>query len=166
MKYKHNDIVINPERPFANCQLDREQYANVLTQIVSHYADGFVLSVNGQWGTGKSTFMKMWNASLKLDGYQTVYFNALENDFTPDPFVAILGEIQGLISSEKISAFDKILEIGGRIAHNAIPTLMKVAAQKLLGEDIGEITEAITKEAGDIFKEKVLEYQNKKEQFQ
>ena len=166
MKYKHNDIAINPERPFANCQLDREQYANVLTQIVSHYADGFVLSVNGQWGTGKSTFMKMWNASLKLDGYQTVYFNAWENDFTPDPFVAILGEIQGLISRENGSAFDKVLEIGGRIAHNTIPTLMKVAVKKLLGEDVGEITEAITKEAGDIFKEKVLEYQNKKEQFQ
>lgn len=166
MKYKHNDIAINPKHPFANCQLDREQYANVLTQIVSHYADGFVLSVNGQWGTGKSTFMKMWDASLKLDGYQTVYFNAWENDFTPDPFVAILGEIQGLISPENASTFDKVIEIGGRIAHNAIPTLMKVVTKKILGEDIGEITEAITKEAGDIFKENVLEYQNKKEQFQ
>jgi len=60
MKYKHYDITIPEDNPFANCKLNRKQYANVLTQIVSNYSDGFVMSVNGAWGTGKSTFMKMW----------------------------------------------------------------------------------------------------------
>ena len=165
MKYKHYDITIPEDNPFANCKLNRRQYANVLTQIVSNYADGFVMSVNGAWGTGKSTFMKMWEATLKLEGFKSVYFNAWENDFTSDPLVALLGEIQGAITSEQESAFNKVLEIGGRIAHNAIPTLVKVATKKFLGEDAANIAEALTKEAGNVFKEEVLEYQNKKEQF-
>lgn len=165
MKYKHYDILIPKEDPFAYCQLDRKQYAEVLTKIVSNNADSFVISVNGAWGTGKSTFMKMWEATLKADGFKSVYFNAWENDFTSDPLVALLGEIQSAITSEQESAFNKVLEIGGRIAHNAIPTLIKVASKKFLGEDVADIAEALTKEAGNVFKEEVLEYQNKKELF-
>lgn len=165
MKYKHYDIPIPTEDPFAHCQLDRKQYAEVLTKIVSNNADSFVISVNGAWGTGKSTFMKMWEATLKANGFQSVYFNAWENDFTSDPLVALLGEIQSAITSKQESAFNKVLEIGGRIAHNAIPTLVKVAMKKLLGEDAANIAEAFTEEAGNIFKEEVLEYQNKKRLF-
>ncbi len=59
MQIKHNDLIINQEAPFANCKLDREKYAHVLTSIVNNYADGFVLAINNEWGTGKTTFVKM-----------------------------------------------------------------------------------------------------------
>lgn len=60
---KHEDIVINQENPFANCKLGREPYANILSSIVDSYAKGFVLAINGEWGVGKTTFVKMWRRS-------------------------------------------------------------------------------------------------------
>ena len=60
MNIKHNDIVIDKDHPFKNDALHREKYSNVLTSIISTYADGFVLAINNEWGTGKTTFVKMW----------------------------------------------------------------------------------------------------------
>ena len=65
MKFKHSDIEIPREDPFRNCKLNRQPNAIILTQIVQNYSDSFVLSINGEWGTGKTTFMKMWAAYLK-----------------------------------------------------------------------------------------------------
>ena len=55
----------NPKDPFKDCKLGREKYADVLTNIVANYADGFVLAINNEWGTGKTTFVKMWRQYLK-----------------------------------------------------------------------------------------------------
>ena len=65
MKIKHHEIEIPQENPFANCKLAREPYARVLTDIANTYADGFVLAINNEWGTGKTTFVKMWQQQLK-----------------------------------------------------------------------------------------------------
>ena len=61
MKIKHLDLTadIDKDNPFNNCKLDRKKYAEVLTNIVSSYSDGFVLAINNKWGTGKTTFVKM-----------------------------------------------------------------------------------------------------------
>lgn len=47
MKFKHSDIDIPSDDPFKNCQLNRKEDADILTQIVQKYAEGFVLSING-----------------------------------------------------------------------------------------------------------------------
>lgn len=57
MKIRHYELEIPPDEPFRNCKLNREQYAKVLTEIVETYSDGFVLAINNEWGTGKSTFV-------------------------------------------------------------------------------------------------------------
>ena len=38
MKIKNQELVISKEKPFEKCQLDREKYALVLTDIVKSYA--------------------------------------------------------------------------------------------------------------------------------
>jgi len=48
MKIKHHDIIPDNEHSFANCKLHREQYATILTSLVSSYADGFVLAINNE----------------------------------------------------------------------------------------------------------------------
>ena len=76
MKVKHNEIEIDTTNPFANCKLSRQKFSNILTGIISSYSEGFVLAINNKWGTGKTTFIKMWEQQLKNENYQTVYFNA------------------------------------------------------------------------------------------
>lgn len=164
MKYKHSDIEIPKEQPFANCQLERENCANILTQIIGNYADGFVMSINGEWGAGKSTFIKMWKQQLLNQDYKCVYFNAWENDFSSNPFVAILAEIEDLFNSDDESRFNKILENAGCISRNILPTLIRIASEKYLGEGIAQIAEALTKESNEIFKQELTDYKRKKKQ--
>lgn len=90
MKLKPKNIVPKPENPFKDDLLNRKQYADVLTQIVKNTEDGFTLSINADWGYGKTTFVKMWDAMLQSEGYKTIYFNAWESDFVADPMMALI----------------------------------------------------------------------------
>ena len=91
MKCKLDKLEIPADQPFKNCKLDREKYAEILKTIITTYEKGFVLAINGRWGTGKTTFVEMWKAYLELDNFHTLYFNAWENDFISDPLVGLLG---------------------------------------------------------------------------
>ena len=102
MKFKHSDIEIPREDPFKNCKLNRQPNAIILTQIVQNYSDSFVLSINGEWGTGKTTFMKMWAAYLKQQEITSIYFNAWENDFISDPMIGRTTAIKDFQNSQDI----------------------------------------------------------------
>ena len=55
-----NEVVIDDEsNPFKNDKLNRKIYAENLTDVVSVYQEGAVISLNSKWGTGKTTFVKM-----------------------------------------------------------------------------------------------------------
>lgn len=84
MNCKLEKLEIPADQPFLNCKLGREKYAEVLKTIITTYKKGFVLAIDGKWGTGKTTFVEMWKAYLELDNFQTLYFNAWENDFISD----------------------------------------------------------------------------------
>jgi len=90
MHLKPKEIVITKEEPFKEDLLNRKQYADVLTQIVKNTEGEFTLSINADWGYGKTTFVKMWEASLQNEGYKTIYFNAWETDFVADPMMALI----------------------------------------------------------------------------
>ncbi len=66
------------------------------------------MALNGSWGAGKSTFVKMWQKHLENTGYATAYLNAWEMDFTEDPLLSILGEIS-LLTDKKFTKFLKSL---------------------------------------------------------
>ena len=75
MNIKHHELEIPSGNPFVNCKLKRNEYAHILTNVIESYPDGFVMAINNKWGTGKTTFIKMWNQHLKDSEYQTIYFN-------------------------------------------------------------------------------------------
>ena len=68
---KSPEIETIKEEPFKHCKLGREKYAEILTRLVSHNNEGFVLALNNKWGSGKSTFANMWNQYLKNQGFST-----------------------------------------------------------------------------------------------
>jgi ABC-type dipeptide/oligopeptide/nickel transport system ATPase subunit len=98
MKIKHQELEIPQDSPFQHCKLDRKKYALILTDIVNTYSDGFVLAINNEWGTGKTTFVKMWQQYLNIESFQTVYFNAWENDFDSNPLVPIMSELKTFLN--------------------------------------------------------------------
>lgn len=166
MKIKHHEIEISQEKPFSNCKLNREQYAKVLTEIIRTYVDGFVLAINNEWGTGKTTFVKMWKQQLNNEGFQAIYFNAWENDFNNNPLVAIMSELKpltkGKIDNEKI--FKSVVEKSAVLTKNIAPPLVKSLIKKYVVDTdvIDAAIENATKAATEILEEEIKEYTDKK----
>lgn len=160
---RHNEIEIVAGSPFGNCKLDRKQYADVLTSIVSTYADGFVLAINNKWGTGKTTFVKMWEQDLKDNKYQTVYFNAWENDFENNPLTALMGELKTLTKIDTEPKFTSVLKKGAVLSKHLAPMVIKAIASRYIDtKEFGEAIENITNGATEIFENEVNEYAEKK----
>ncbi len=161
MNIKHQDSVISKkEKPFEECQLDREKYALVLTDIVKSYSEGFVLSINNPWGTGKTTFVKMWQQHLENQGFKTIYFNAWENDFESNPLVAIMSELQTLINGDEDG--NNLLEKAAILTKNLVPAVVNAVSKKYIGETLADLLVDATKEAVEIFKSEIETYTNKK----
>lgn len=156
------EIFPKKNKAFMHCKLDREKHANVLSEIVSNYRNGFVLAINNKWGTGKTTFIEMWNQDLKEQEYETILFNAWENDFDNNPLVALMGELQALTNKTNEDKFREVLKSGSVLAKNIFPTLISALTKKHLGESWGELAESLSKGAAEIFEEEVIEYANKK----
>jgi KAP family P-loop domain len=161
---KHNEIVdIEAGNPFGKCQLDRKKYADVLTNIVSTYADGFVLAINNKWGTGKTTFIRMWERDLKDKGFKTVLFNAWENDFENNALTALMGELKTLTKKDEVNPnFEKALKNAAIFTKNLAPVLVKAVVKKYVGESFEDLSDGVAKSIGDIFEKDVNEYADKK----
>ena len=93
MQLKTPEIEIPEGNPFQNCKLDRKTCADTLTNLVQKVPGPLVISLNGGWGTGKTTFLKMWKQSLEDNGTKTVYFSAWEDDYCDDALIALIGQI-------------------------------------------------------------------------
>lgn len=91
---KNERCLIPDGDPFRNDKLLRKGPVKYLTYLISTLKQPFVLSINSSWGTGKTTFLTMWRAYLKAEGYHSIYLNAWENDYSKTPFVSFVGEIK------------------------------------------------------------------------
>lgn len=160
---RHKDIIIESGNPFVNCKLDREKYADILTSVIDSNRDGFVLAIDGKWGTGKSTFVKMWQRKMADYEYKTLYFNAWENDFVSEPMVGLLGEIQTLITKETEQTFSSILAKAAKFSSKIIPALAKTTASIAGLGVISDAIEAVASATVDSFNDEIKQYDKKKE---
>lgn len=92
-------IDIPSDDPFANDQFERRTIAENFMKIFEKDEEGIVLAIDSDWGTGKTTFIKMWESLISNDDrykndYCSIYFNAWDNDYLENPLLAILTEIK------------------------------------------------------------------------
>jgi predicted KAP-like P-loop ATPase len=161
MKLKH-DFEINTSNPFKNCKLGREKYAKVLTNIVENYPDGFVIAINNKWGSGKTTFVKMWEQDLKNLDYKTIYFNAWENDFEGNPLVAMLAEMK-VINPNEEESFNKVMKNAAKISKNIIPSIAISFLKKYIdSETILNGIKDTSNTIIEIFEDDINEYSKRK----
>lgn len=171
MRIKHHLSDPTPEKPFEHDRLKREGHARALTKICDLYDDGFVLALNGEWGTGKSTFIKMWLASLQ-NSRPTAYFNAWSDDYSNDPLPALLATFQSLKATEdkpeaKKALWDEIVKLSGKLVKNGLPALLGLLLKKYTGVDgIDKFGEALTKGSIEYVTDEVKEFNERQESLQ
>ncbi len=95
-------------------KLNRLPIIKNLTTVLDsiNVENGSVIGIDSPWGTGKTTFLKLWKQYLKQeknDIYAVSYFNAWENDDSEDPLISLLIKFESLLSEkeEKQVALDQ-----------------------------------------------------------
>ncbi len=161
IRFKPHPIEIPTATPFEHDLLEREQSAKVITQFVTRLEEPFVLAVDSPWGSGKTTFLKMWLQSLRNEQFPCLYFNAWENDFSDSPLVSLIGEIGEAIKDLRLGgeqektarrAFEKAKKSGAVLANAALPAAIKLATAGLLdlsalkAEDLAKLAEEVAKQ--------------------
>ncbi len=148
--------IIEKDNPFKNCKLSRHQYANILTTVVSQN-QGCVLAIDGKWGSGKTTFVKMWKKSLENQHFNVLHFNVWEHDFTTDPIIGMISQFRDMAEGDDAKVkFTKFAAAAGKVASGMLPSIAKGLTKKCLGEDVVELIGSAMKEIADSF-DKVID---------
>lgn len=94
-----------------------------LTNLVTSTSAPLVIAVDGQWGSGKSTFLKMWAGELRKQNLPVILFDAFEHDYVEDAFGAVAGEIIALVKERKKLKTSK----GKKFAENTVKVAKVIA---------------------------------------
>jgi len=140
---------------FKNDKLDRKESIEDLSSLLVSTKEAFTISINADWGAGKTTFIKLWKKYLEKEHeIKSIYFSAWEDDFSKEPLISILGEINKYISDnfdsddEIKEKFQVVKNTSGKILKRGLPAFIKGATAGVLDIDkglesaIGAITES------------------------
>lgn len=158
---KIDEIEIDPVEPFKNCTLGRISEAEALSQLIPAFDKGGVIGLNNSWGTGKTTFIKMWSALLNNYKYTSIYFNAWENDFEDNPLSALIAELQQKLPNS--SNFEKLLKYGGDLFVEVSSGFLTNQLQRIVGDKATKTVEnAFKASSKKIFEDEIEIYNEKK----
>ena len=157
------EIEIPEDNPFLYDKLKREPCANTLLSILRMYsATGCVVALSGEWGSGKTTFIKMLMQKMVNEGGHPLYFNAWENDYVSDPLIALLAGLKDL--SPHSNKWDDVIASGGKIITSIATSAVKALAKNKLGID-SNVFDASIDEVGKLLKDDIEEFSKQKTTF-
>nr|WP_321513151.1 P-loop NTPase fold protein [uncultured Pseudodesulfovibrio sp.] len=142
---------------FEDDLLDRGRHIKAITDLLAKTEGNFVMTLSSPWGTGKTSFMRMWKGWLEHNGHPCVLFNAWENDYVDNPLLSFIAEMgiqlgqMDKTGSRMDASFRKAWGFGKKIiphiasAGTRIFLGTAVDFSGLLGEDDSDRKEAFTK---------------------
>ncbi len=136
-----------------------------------------MLSLDAAWGTGKTTFVRMWRQHLQNELYKTVYFNAWETDYIADPLVALVGEIGSLLPPTRAAAqktYRKLKSTTSVIIKKATPIAVRLLTAGLvdvrpedlrgLGVSPEDLEKALSETAERVVEKAIDEYRRNRDE--
>lgn len=136
----------------------RKPIGDGLTNLVTSISQPLVIAVDAQWGSGKTTFLKMWAGDLRKNGVSVIFFDAFETDYLEDAFAAIAGQIVTLArdkhkqNTKTAKRFQEKAIIAGRVlARGAVKVGVKLGTAGILkAEDLEEAGKEIGDELSNL----------------
>lgn len=144
----------------------------LLSTRINHH---LVISVSGDWGTGKTYLATNWHKYLEEQEYFTCYIDAHKKDYAEDPLLIIMSEIESYVNKHVKKENGAIKEAFEKVKDSFLPfltsgfkTAVKVGAGILLPDIISSnILKIIDNIDGEKLKEiikgSIDEYNNKKD---
>ena len=155
-----NDLAKHNEDNKPEDRMNRGGDIEKLTRLIGGMTEPFTLCINASWGAGKTTFVKLWKDALKEQGINSIYFSAWEEDFTREPLIALLGEMQGYVNEhldktikEKMGEVIKsFTEVGVRLLANTPSTLAKAFIKQKVGIDCDDLIDSLKSQVAESIK--------------
>jgi len=141
-------------------KLNRRETANFLSNfLIKRYelasrhghADTFVLNVRADWGFGKTFFLKRWAKDLQKD-FPVVFFDSWENDFSEDPLIGFIAEINRALSDHFTSIplaerhLDRALSVGRKLIKPVGLAITSAITKQLAGLSLEKLSELYSSE--------------------
>jgi len=141
-----------------------EYFGGQLMQILTELDQPLTVMLDGDWGSGKTTFIKQFAGLLRNHHIPVIHFDAFAHDFEEDAFTALAAEIAALHAKTfkktkpSLKTFvSQAGELGGRLLPTGARIVTRVASAGVLDVDdvknAGAAAEAFVKETG-LFAEK------------
>ena len=109
------------------------EFATNLSELIGKAESPCVIAIDAAWGTGKTTFIKMWTKDLINQSFSVVEFNAWKNDYSGNAMVALsvelTKELQNLglqsdtvekLKKGAVEIFEKSIVAGVKLATSGI----------------------------------------------
>lgn len=135
------ELKINDEEGFSKDKdlFNRKQFGDRLYNLIVNSDENLVLALDAQWGEGKSTFIKMWSGENKYKQeppLETIYFDAFENDYQKEPFLALASEIYELLEdkaeSKKVEFKKRAAQVFKTFSRGMIKTGIRLGTAGLI----------------------------------
>ncbi|WP_419933101.1 KAP family P-loop NTPase fold protein [Candidatus Poriferisodalis sp.] len=95
-----------PDDPFANDRLNRKESVESLCTIIQNARRPLVVSVEGAYGTGKSSFLRMCASRMSQLGAWAVEFNAWQQGHTGRPLIDLVAALSTRLADR--GSWDKV----------------------------------------------------------
>jgi hypothetical protein len=148
-----DDDIVLYEQGFDADLLGRERVGKALSDLLERIEDSLVVALDGQWGTGKTYFLKRWVGAHQAQNggsATTVYFDAFAHDYLSDPLVALVGALGDRVPVSKRAKMKKVQKAAIKfmkpLARIGLAAVSFGATEALKG--LGDVvTEAVKDEA-------------------
>jgi len=129
-----------------------------LARLLAEVEDPMVMVLDAPWGSGKTTFVRMWAGYLRNEGFPVVHFDAFANDYTQDAFLALAAEIADIArgsSAATAPVYDEYIAKAKKAGSVLLRSTAKISAKALtLGAlSSGDLTEIGELLSGDVAQE-------------
>lgn len=107
--------------------LERASFGKSLSNFVEKVEDPLVIAIDGEWGQGKSFFLKRWVGAhtLQNNGKATmVYFDAFAHDYLDDPLIALVGVV-----TDRITELSRETKSASKSVQSALKSIQRAATK-------------------------------------
>lgn len=158
MRLKHIEPSVESGNPFKNCSTGREGIGETLTSIVHSIDLGGTIALTGGWGSGKTTFLRMWKQSLEDKHYPVVLLNAWETEWAEDPLIAVIACIRRSCGQKE--ALDDLLCIAKEFVQQPRQMIRSIVKASI-DNHIGDVSQSIEEQTGQAFEKAVTSFDGK-----
>lgn len=156
---------ISKKTPWLDDKLERNLSAKFLTTYLcnryenrktDHGAETIVFALNSDWGFGKTYLLRNWKLELEKLDYPVVYFDAWENDYTGDPLVGFIAEVDKALKPrfKNIPVATRLLTTtinsAKKMIRPAAGVLVDIVAKKLTNYSADQLKEIFSEPVKDM----------------